>query len=211
MRIATAAHRSPPSARRTFSKGGLMSRFRFPAALAASAVMCFSVGCSRHAKTAQGGRPPTAQQMPRQGEGLPPNAQAEMKRDCPMDVSGAQARAEDIPEGVALIIVTQETDKVADLQQRSRRMMQFQQQHGTGGSGMAQPPGVDYDEMGGREEPGSAGAPSVPSIASVHDSPEGVVIVYTAVDPARQDKLSSEIHRNAKYLDTGKCPGMAAD
>ncbi|WP_426754576.1 hypothetical protein [Myxococcus sp. Y35] len=188
-----------------------MSKFRFPAVLAASAVLSFSVGCARKAKTSQEGMPPTAQQMPQDQEGLPPNAQAEMKRDCPMEVPGAMARAEDIPEGVALIIVTPETDKVADLQQRSRRMMQFQQEHGTGGSGMAQPPGVDYDEMGGREEPGSAGAPSVPSVASVHDSPQGVVIVYTAVDPARQGKLSSEIHRNAQYLDTGKCPGMAAD
>ncbi|ATB50243.1 hypothetical protein [Corallococcus macrosporus] len=188
-----------------------MSKFRFPAVLAASAVMGFPVGCSKHGESAQGGMPPTAQQMPQQDDGVSPGARARMKTDCPMDVSGAQARAEDIPEGVALIIVTSETDKVADLQQRSRRMMQFQQQQGTGGSGMAQPPGVDYDEMGGQEEPGSAGAPSVPSVASVHDSPEGVVIVYTAVDPARQDTLSSEIHRNAKYLDTGKCPGMAAD
>ncbi len=188
-----------------------MSKFRFPAAVAASAVLCFSVGCSRKSKMSHEGMPPTAQQMPQGQDQLPPNARADMKRDCPMDVPGAQARAEDIPEGVALVIVTPEADKVEDLQKRSRRMMQFQQEHGTGGSGMAQPPGVDYDEMGGAEEPGSAGAPSVPSVASVHDAPQGVVIVYTAVDPARQDKLSSEIHRNAKYLATGKCPGMAAD
>ncbi len=188
-----------------------MSKFRFPAALAASVMLCFSVGCSRKAKTSKGHMPPTAQQMPQGQEGLPPNARAGMKHDCPMEVPGARARAEDIPEGVALIIVTPEADQVTNLQQRSRRMMQFQQEHGTGGSGMAQPPGVKYDEMGGQEEPGSAGAPSVPSVASVHDAPQGVVIVYTAVDPARQDKLSSEIHRNAQYLDTGKCPGMAAE
>jgi hypothetical protein len=127
-----------------------------------------------------------------------------------MIVPGAQARAEDTPEGVALTIVTSEKDQVADLRELSRQMMQRQQERGTAGRrGAAQPPGVEYDNMGGSGLPGSAGAPSVPSAARIEDVPSGVIITYRATDPKHQERLSAEIHKNAEKMTPGQCPGMA--
>lgn len=197
-----------------------MSSSRRSCVLAVLTTLALLAGCSKNATTSQGKGQSTAQQQPAASstaEQAPPGptseeipARAEMERDCPMKVPGAQARAEDRPEGVALIFVTSEEDQVAELQQRSRNMMQRQQEHGTSGRrGLDQPPGVDYQAMGGSGLPGSAGAPSVDSSARLEDTPQGVTIVYRALNPSDQERLRAEIHETARQMSPGQCPGMA--
>ncbi|MCY1015823.1 hypothetical protein [Pyxidicoccus sp. MSG2] len=183
---------------------------RLPSVLAVSAALCFAVGCSKSATTSQQYPEATAsasKEVPPEQPLAPP----QIEHDCPMIVPGAQARAEDTPEGVALTIVTTEEDKVADVRELSRRLMQRQQERGTAGRrGEAQPPGVEYKNMGGSGLPGSAGAPTVPAAARIEDIPGGSVITYRASDPKHQDQLSSDIHGNAEKMTPGQCPGMAA-
>ncbi|WP_164018018.1 hypothetical protein [Pyxidicoccus trucidator] len=189
-----------------------MFSFRLPFVLAVSAALSFAAGCSKNATTSQGGEQSTAQQYPpgptAEGEDVP--ARAEIERDCPMTVPGAQARAEDSQEGVALVIVTSEEDQVADLRERSRNMMQRQQEHGVSGRrGLEQAPGIEYQGMGGGGLQGTAGSPSVPSVSRLEEIPGGVTITYTAAESKHQERLSSEIHQNAELMKPGQCPGMA--
>ncbi len=183
---------------------------RLPSVLAVSAALCFAVGCSKSATTSQQYPPETEATASKEAPPQEPLRPPQLEHDCPMIVPGAQARAEDTPEGVALTIVTSEEDQVADVRELSRQLMQRQQERGTAGRrGEAQPPGVEYKNMGGSGLPGSAGAPSVPSAARIEDVPSGVVITYRASDPKHQDRLSEEIHRNAEQMTPGQCPGMA--
>ncbi len=189
---------------------------RLTCAVAVSAVLGFSTGCSSSKRgTPEPGAQASVQQAPSQ-----PGSEQQL---CPMTVPGAQARAQDVPEGVALIISTSEPDQVAELQQRTRRMLQ-QQQESTqraqqetamgrvqeeeiGDTGMEEQLGKDDTGQGGS---GMAGAPTMPSSARVQDTPDGVTILYVAADPAQQKQLSSEVHRNADQMQPGRCPGMSA-
>lgn len=84
---------------------------------------------------------------------------------------------------------------MANLRQRGRNMMQRQAEHGVSGRrGLEQPPGIDYEAMGGSGLPGSAGASSVPTYARVEDTPQGVTIAYKAVDPSDGERLRAESH-----------------
>ena len=183
---------------------------RLPLVLAALVSLAAVVGCSKSATTSQGEGTSTPQQAPPEQAGEQPPPRAEMERDCPMTVPGALARAEDTPDGVALVFTTSEMDQVENLRQRGRNMMQRQAEHGVSGRrGLEQPPGIDYSAIGGSGLPGSAGAPSVPTYARVEDTPQGVTIAYKAVDPSDQERLRAEIHETAGKLTPGQCPGMA--
>lgn len=187
---------------------------RLPAALAVTATLCFAAGCSKSATTSQqyppGTQPVSTAEHPEPQSGQPP-ARAELEKDCPMTVPGAEAKAEDTAQGVALAFTTTEPDQVDNLRERGRRMIQRQQEHGVSGKrGLEQPPGIEYKGEGGGGLAGSAGAPSVQSYARVEDIPNGVSITYRAVDPSMQDRLSEEVHQNAESLQPGLCPGMAA-
>ncbi|NMO13394.1 hypothetical protein HPC49_19010 [Pyxidicoccus fallax] len=177
---------------------------RLTSVLAVSTALWLGVGCSQSATTSQQSAPPP------EATGEQPPPRAEIERDCPMVVPGAQARAEDTPEGVALIIVTDAEQQVEALRQRSREMMSRQQEHGVSGRrGLAQPPGIEYQGMGGGGLAGSAGAPSVVSRSRLEEIPGGVSITYTAQKPEEQARLSSDIHENADLMKPGFCPGMA--
>jgi hypothetical protein len=140
----------------------------------------------------------------------PPPVRAEVERDCPMTVPGAQARAEDTPEGALLTVTTPEEAHVAEIRQRSYNMLQRQQEQGTSARyGMDQPPGIEYQVMGGGRVAGSAGSPSVQSYARMEDTAQGVAIYYSAKKPSQRDRLRSDIHENAEKMEPGKCPGMA--
>jgi hypothetical protein len=189
---------------------------RLPAALAVVAALSFAAGCSssKSAKTSneypKGTEPVSTPAAPAEQTGQPP-PRAELEKDCPMTVPGAQAQAQDTAEGVAIHFTTTEQAQVANLRDRGRNMLQRQQERGvTGKRGLAQPPGVEYQGEGGSGLAGSAGAPSVPAYARVEDIPNGVSITYKAKEPSQQGELSSEVHRNAEYLQPGLCPGMAA-
>ncbi|NTX33563.1 hypothetical protein HUA74_01525 [Myxococcus sp. CA051A] len=220
---------------------------RLPSILAVSAALCFSVGCSKRGSQSEGAepqastQPPPAQPPPpATAEAVPPDMGPQppppgdehhgkhhkgvSEPNCPMSVSGAMARAQDVPEGVALIISTPEPTQVAELQQRSRAMlheqaestqraqqetpMQEAQREDLGDSPLEEQDGLDDTGMGGS---GMAGAPTMPSSASVQDTPDGVIIVYTAMDPSKQKQLSSEVHKTADQMKPGKCPGMSPD
>ncbi|WP_241758591.1 hypothetical protein [Pyxidicoccus parkwayensis] len=186
---------------------------RLPAALALSAALSFAAACSKNATTSQqyppGTQPVSTPTQPQEQTGQPP-ARAEIEKDCPMTVPGAQAMAQDTAEGVAINFITTEPDQVANLRDRGRNMIQRQQEHGVSGKrGLEQPPGVEYKGMGGGGLAGSAGAPSVPAYARVEDIPNGVSITYRATDPEKQAELSAEVHENAESLKPGLCPGMA--
>lgn len=186
---------------------------RLPAALAAAAALCFAAGCSKSATTSQqyppGTEPVSTPETPEQQTGQPP-PRAELEKDCPMTVPGAEAKAVDTAEGVALNFTTTEPDQVANLRDRGRNMIARQQEHGVSGKrGLEQPPGIEYQGEGGSGLAGSAGAPSVPAYARVEDIPDGVSITYRATDPSKQTELSQEVHENAEYLKPGLCPGMA--
>ncbi|MCE9667541.1 hypothetical protein LY474_06905 [Myxococcus stipitatus] len=149
------------------------------------------------------------------------HAQSVEDENCPMKVPGAQARAQDVPEGVALIISTPDSTQVADLQQRSRRMLNQQaastqrvqheppieeaQREDLGDSPLEEQLGSDESGRGGG---GLAGAPTMPSSAHIQDTPEGVVIVYTAQDPKHQEQLNKEVHHTADEMKPGICPGV---
>ncbi|WP_408889512.1 hypothetical protein ACJ2CR_38295 [Myxococcus faecalis] len=216
-----------------------MQLFRLPSILAVSAALCFSVGCSKRGSQSQGAEPQASTQPPAppqpppsMAQGAPPPDDAHGKHhgkhhkgvseaNCPMAVPGAVARAEDVPEGVALVLSTPEPTQVAELQQRSRRMLHEQ----AASTQRAQETSVldevqredlgdsDTEEQYGRDDSGTggagmAGAPTMPSSASVQDTPDGVVIVYTAMDPSQQQQLSSEVHQTANEMKPGQCPGM---
>ncbi|WP_163865236.1 hypothetical protein [Myxococcus eversor] len=220
---------------------------RLPSILAVSAALCFSIGCSKRGSQSQGAEPQASTQPPPEAPPPPATAAAvppdmgpqppppdgkhhdkhhksASAANCPMSVSGAVARAQDVPEGVALIISTPEPTQVAELQQRSRAMlheqaestqraqqetpMQEAQHEDLGDSPLEEQDGLDDTGMGGS---GMAGAPTMPSSASVQDTPDGVVIVYTAMDPKKQKQLSGEVHKTADQMQPGKCPGMSPD
>ncbi|MFL5343457.1 MAG: hypothetical protein ACJ8AT_01620 [Hyalangium sp.] len=179
-----------------------------------------AIACTRNATTSQG----EGQSMARQSAPEPapqeqarptptseaPPVRAEVERDCPMTVPGAQARAEDTAEGVLLLITTPEEAHVAELRQRSHNMLQRQQEQGTSARhGMDQPPGIDYQSMGGGRNAGSAGSPSVPSSARMEKTAQGVAIFYSAKSPSQRDRLRSDIRKNAEKMEPGQCPGMA--
>jgi hypothetical protein len=154
--------------------------------------------------------PAPQEQAPPEPTSEPPPVRAEVGRDCPMTVPGAQARAEDIPEGVLLIVTTPQEAHVAELQQKSQNMLQRQQEQGTSARhGMDQPPGIEYQVMGGGRVAGSAGSPSVPSYAHMEETAQGVAIVYSAKNPSQRERLRSDIHENAEKMEPGQCPGMA--
>ncbi|WP_246357007.1 hypothetical protein [Pyxidicoccus fallax] len=186
---------------------------RLPLTLAALAALASVAGCSKSATTSQGEGQSTAQQeqAPPERTGEMPPPRAEIERDCPMTVPGAQARAEDTREGVAIAFTTSEQDQVVELRQRARNMMQRQAEHGVSGRrGLEQPPGVDYSGIGGGGLPGSAGAPSVQSYTRVDDTPDGVTISYKAVKDSERERLRTEVHQTAGMMQPGVCPGMAA-
>ena len=188
---------------------------RLPAALAVVAALSFAAGCSKSATTSQqyppGTQPVSTPETPeQQSENAQPPPRAELERDCPMTVPGAQAQAQDTAEGVTLNFTTTEPEQVANLRDRGRNMLQRQQEKGVSGKrGLEQPPGIEYQGEGGSGLAGSAGAPSVPAYARVEDIPNGVAITYRATDPSKQSELSTEVHQNAEYLQPGLCPGMA--
>lgn len=185
--------------------------------LAALAAMA---SCAKNATTSQGEgqsmarqsalEPTPQEQAAPEPTSEPPPVRAEVERDCPMTVPGAQARAEDSPEGVLLIVTTPEEAHVAELRQRSYNMLQRQQEQGTSARhGMDQAPGVEYQVMGGGRVAGSAGSPSVPSYAHMEETAQGVAILYSAKNPSQLDRLRSDIRENAEKMEPGQCPGMA--
>ncbi|WP_342375603.1 hypothetical protein NVS55_30520 [Myxococcus stipitatus] len=206
-----------------------MHLLKLPSILAVSAVLCFSAGCSKRGSQSKGAEPQATTQPPSSA----PTAQAPKARsssksksvsddNCPMSIPGTTAKAEDTPEGVALTLSTPEPTQVSELQQRSRRMLHEQatatQQRASNATPMEEAEredlgvgqleeqdGLDETGMGGS---GMAGAPTMPASASVQDTPDGVVIVYSALDPQKQKQLSSEIHSAAEQMKPGKCPGM---
>ncbi|WP_338864334.1 hypothetical protein [Myxococcus stipitatus] len=218
-----------------------MHLLKVPSILAVSAVLCFSAGCSKRGSQSKGAESqastqpapsssssPTAQAAPPSGTSSSSKSQGKPQsvadENCPMTVPGATAKAEDVPEGVALTLNTPEPTQVPEIQQRSRRMlheqatatqrrasstnatpMQEAQREDLGNSQFEEQDGLDETGMGGA---GMAGAPTMPASASVQDTPDGVVIVYTALDPKKQKELSSEIHMAADQMQHGKCPGM---
>jgi hypothetical protein len=89
-------------------------------------------------------------------------------------------------------------------------MLQRQQEQGTSARhGMDQPPGIDYQAMGGGRNAGSAGSPSVPSYAHMEETAQGVAILYSAKNPSQRERLRSDIRENAEKMEPGQCPGMA--
>lgn len=197
-----------------------MSSSRAPFMLTVLAALAAIACCAKNATTSQGeGQSMARQSAPEsapQKQGRPeptserPPVRAEVARDCPMTVPGAQARAEDTPEGVLLIVTTPEETHVAELRQRSHNMLQRQQEHGTSARfGMDQPPGIDYSAMGGGRIAGSAGSPSVQSYAHMEEIAQGVAILYSAKNPSQRDRLRSDIREDAEKMEPGRCPGMA--
>ncbi|MCP3103334.1 hypothetical protein LZ198_31075 [Myxococcus sp. K15C18031901] len=217
-----------------------MRLFRLPSILAISAALCMGVGCAKRGTQPENA---TVNNQP-QGTSEPVSTSAESSKpeqsgkevepphkkghaesvadvDCPMKVPGAQARAQDVPEGVALIISTADESQVADLQQRSRRMLN--QQAASTQRVQNEPPIEEAaredlgdspleeqlgDDTSGRGGGGLAGAPTMPSSAHIKDTPEGVVIVYTAQDPKHQKQLNKEVHQTADEMKPGICPGV---
>lgn len=220
-----------------------MHLLKLPSILAVSAVLCVSAGCSKRGSQSKGAESQASSQpaptsssssSSATAQAAPPSGTSSSKsqgkaksvsdENCPMSVPGATAKAEDVPEGVALTLNTPEPTQVPEIQQRSRRMlheqatatqqrasstnatpMQEAQREDLGDSQFEEQDGLDETGMGGS---GMAGAPSMPASASVQDTPDGVVIVYTALDPKKQKQLSSEIHMAADQMQHGKCPGM---
>jgi hypothetical protein len=185
--------------------------------LAALAAMA---SCANNATTSQGEgqsmarqsalEPAPQEQAPPEPTSEPPPVRAEVERDCPMTVPGAQARAEDTPEGVLLVVTTPEEAHVAELRERSHNMLQRQQEQGTSARhGMDQPPGIEYQVMGGGRVAGSAGSPSVPAYAHMEETAQGVAILYSAKNPSQRDRLRSDIRESAEKMEPGQCPGMA--
>ena len=217
------ARRKPPTTfrGRTHSKGGPSClRPELPFMLTVLAALAAIACCAKNATASQGeGQPmawqaapepaPQEQARPEPTNERPP-MRAEIERDCPMTVPGAQARAEDTSEGVLLRVTTPEEAQVAELRQRSYNMLQRQQEQGTSARhGMAQAPGIDYDFMGGGRAAGSAGSPSVPSYAHMEETAQGVAIFYSAKNPSQRARLRSDIRETAEKMEPGQCPGMA--
>lgn len=167
------------------------------------AALAALAGCAKNATTSQAEGQSTARQSA-------PDSAPQVERDCPMTVPGAQARAEDTPQGVLLIVTTPEQAHVAELRQRSHNMLQRQQEQGTSARhGMEQAPGIQYRTEGGGTHAGSAGSPSVPAYAHVEDTAQGVAISYSAKKPSQLDRLRSDIRETAEKMEPGQCPGMA--
>ncbi|HVG61309.1 MAG TPA: hypothetical protein VNA24_22305 [Hyalangium sp.] len=197
-----------------------MSSFRASFRLTVLATLAAMACCAKNATTSQGEgqsmarqaapEPAPQEQAPPEPTSEPPPVRAEIERDCPMTVPGAQARAEDTPEGALLIVTTPEEAHVAELQQKSHNMLQRQQEQGTSARyGMDQPPGIEFQAMGGGRVAGSAGSPSVQSYAHMEETAQGVAILYSAKKPSQRDRLRSDIRENAEKMEPGQCPGMA--
>ncbi|RKH14406.1 hypothetical protein D7V97_03005 [Corallococcus sp. CA053C] len=183
---------------------------RLSLALTASATLCFSAGCSKqemHKSTSH--------------QASSPSAQSSVDQRCPMAVPGAQVRTEDTSDGVALIFTTSDPTQVADLQLRSRRMLDEQARRTQGQTPMDLAQEEDLgdsatEEQAGRDESGTggggaldtAGAPTVPSRAVAQDTQDGITVTYSAMDTMQKRQLIDEVHETARQLKGGHCPGM---
>lgn len=187
-----------------------MSMSRFSLALAASAALCFSAGCSK-------------QEMHKSEspQATPTPAQASVDQRCPMAVPGAQVRTEDTSDGVALIFTTSDPSQVADLQLRSRRMLDEQaqrtrsqtpmdlaQEEDLGDSALEEQAGRDESGTGGGGPQDTAGAPTVPSRAVAQDTQDGITVTYSALDEMQKRQLIDEVQETARQMKGGHCPGM---
>ena len=185
---------------------------RLSLVLTASAALCLSAGCSKQEMHKSESR-----------QAIPPPAQrSSVDQRCPMSVPGAQVRTEDTSDGVALIFTTSDPSQVADLQLRSRRMLDEQARRTQGQTPMDLAQEEDLgdgamEEQSGRDESGTgggggaldtAGAPTVPSRAVAQETEDGITVTYSAMDTMQKRQLVDEVHETARQLKGGHCPGM---
>ncbi|RKH18759.1 hypothetical protein D7Y13_05855 [Corallococcus praedator] len=179
---------------------------RLSLALAASAALCFSAGCSKQGMHKSESKQATSSSKD-------PN--------CPMSVPGAQVSTQETSDGVALIFTTSDPSQVTDLQMRGRKMMVAQAQHAQsetpmdmaqaedlGVSSTEEMDGVDDTGTGGGGSKGSAGAPTVPSRAMVQDTANGLTVTYSADDGMQKRELIDQVNETARQMKGGHCPGM---
>ncbi|MCY1035262.1 hypothetical protein OV207_27695 [Corallococcus sp. BB11-1] len=181
---------------------------RLSLALAASAALCFTAGCSK-------------QGMHKSESTKATSASASADPNCPMSVPGAQVRSQETSDGVALIFTTSDPSQVTDLQMRGRKMMDAQAQYARsqtpmdmaqaedlGISPTEEQDGADDTGTGGGGSKGSAGAPTVPSRAVVQDTANGLTVTYSADDAMQKRQLIDQVNETARQLEKGSCPGM---
>ncbi|MCY1043670.1 hypothetical protein OV208_20290 [Corallococcus sp. bb12-1] len=184
---------------------------RLSLALAASAALCFTAGCSKQGMHKSESTKATSA-----------SAQSASKdSSCPMAVPGAQVRSQETSDGVALIFTTSDPSQVTDLQMRGRKMMATQAQYARsqtpmdlaqaedlGVSATEEQDGMDDTGTGGGGSKGSAGAPTVPSRAMVQDTANGLTVTYSADDKMQKRELIDQVNSTAHQLEKGHCPGM---
>ncbi|RKG75250.1 hypothetical protein [Corallococcus terminator] len=179
---------------------------RLSLALAASAALCFTAGCSKQGMHKSESTKATS---------------ASKDPSCPMAVPGAQVRSQETSDGVALIFTTSDPSQVTDLQMRGRKMMVEQAQYARsqtpmdlaqaedlGVSATEEQDGMDDTGTGGGGSKGSAGAPTVPSRAMVQDTANGLTVTYSADNGMQKRELIDQVNATAHQLEKGHCPGM---
>jgi hypothetical protein len=144
---------------------------------------------------------------------------------CPLRIQGTSVRAQDAPDGIALVFTTSgNVDEVRKLVERMAEMHNElhseAQPHSARGE---QPPGHAHGEEPEAEEgvppvdvQGQGGAarehgPVHRSEAHAEDSEDGAKLVFKPVDPAHLQALRDDIRHHAGEMTlSGRCPAEGA-
>lgn len=193
-------------------------------------VAAAAVGCASSSHEARAHEATASTSSGMQASAAPPPAAAggqpsmgpETGVRCPMEVPGANARAEDTADGASIVFNTSDPAQVSELRSRVGAIAEHHQrmasrcpcmQGGTGGAGAGVGGSASCPMCGGQSEEmrdaemGPMHA-VMKSNVRAEDVPGGARLVFTPRDPADLQPLRQATRMQAQQLNTGTCPFM---